>query len=553
MDTRAGDPRILQEIVSTVASSLELDEVLRAVVRLLSEGSGVRACFAYLREPDPDRFVLRAASTPYEQQVGKVALVRGEGLAWWAAERREPAFIRERALDDPRTKYVPELEEERFQSLLAMPLLTRSGEVIGAITAHTEAPREFTDAEVDFLVASASLVGGAIENARLYEETRARVDELRQLAALAEAIAASAGLDGLARTIVADSRRLLRAASCQLYLVEGDGTSLALRAGDPRDGGAPAVIRLAELGPELARPQGRPARVSVPLLAGEELIGLLVAEGTSRIDLARMVASQAAVGIEKVRLIEHLTETNLIRDFFDQLASGAPAAGADAAAARLGVDLARPHLVLEARPPGTTLETAIRSLARGALVDSGDESVRALVPVPAGGPAAVLERMRRARPSDTAVGVSGPCAGEASFADGFREATDALRGGPLLQAGPGVVTFEELGPYRYLLRMADDGGVRDEMVDAITRLADYDAQRGASLLRTLEEYLRQHGSISRAAAALYVHPNTLRQRLRRIADLTGLDLRTADWLSLELAARVVRLQTALERSPRRAL
>ena len=38
---------------------------------------------------------------------------RGEGLAWWAAEHGEPAFIRDNALDDPRTKYFPELEEER--------------------------------------------------------------------------------------------------------------------------------------------------------------------------------------------------------------------------------------------------------------------------------------------------------------------------------------------------------------------------------------------------------------------------------------------------------
>ena len=88
---------------------------------------------------------------------------------------RGAGFIRENALADPRVKYVPELEEERYQSLLAVPIVGRSGEAIGAITAHTEAPREFTDDEVDFIVTSASLVASAIENARLYEETRLRV------------------------------------------------------------------------------------------------------------------------------------------------------------------------------------------------------------------------------------------------------------------------------------------------------------------------------------------------------------------------------------------
>ena len=79
--------KTLHQIVSTVASSLELTEVLKAVVRLMSEASGVHACFAYLVEDDGARLVLRAASPPYGRQVGKVALERGEGLAWWAAER----------------------------------------------------------------------------------------------------------------------------------------------------------------------------------------------------------------------------------------------------------------------------------------------------------------------------------------------------------------------------------------------------------------------------------------------------------------------------------
>src|SRR5207342_308865 len=111
---------------------------------------GVHACFAYLFSDDGERLELRAASPPYERQAGKVALERGESLAWWAAEHGEPAFIRENALDDPRTKYVPELEEEKFQSLLAVPVIDRAGGAIGVITAHTEAPREFSDDEVDF-------------------------------------------------------------------------------------------------------------------------------------------------------------------------------------------------------------------------------------------------------------------------------------------------------------------------------------------------------------------------------------------------------------------
>ena len=133
---------VLARIVSTVSSTLELDEVLRAVVRLLSDASGVHACFVYLVEGD--HLVLRAAGDPYEGLIGKVSLERGSGLAWWAAERNEPAFIPDNLLDDPRVAYVPELEEERFQSLLSVPIAARDGTVIGVISAHTEAPYAFT-------------------------------------------------------------------------------------------------------------------------------------------------------------------------------------------------------------------------------------------------------------------------------------------------------------------------------------------------------------------------------------------------------------------------
>ena len=87
-------------------------------------------------------------------------------------------------------KYVPELDEERFQSMVAVPILARDGDVIGVVVLHTEAPREFDDDVLNFLVHTASLVGGAIENAQLYEETRRRVDALTTLTQLSQSLAA---------------------------------------------------------------------------------------------------------------------------------------------------------------------------------------------------------------------------------------------------------------------------------------------------------------------------------------------------------------------------
>jgi sugar diacid utilization regulator len=285
----------------------------------------------------------------------------------------------------------------------------------------------------------------------------------------------------------------------------------------------------------------------VPLVANGELIGLLVAEGSARIELGRAVASQVAVAVKKVQVIEQLTEKNLIKDFFEELAGGRPRGDLEGRAARLGCNLEEPHVVVVSEPADDAVERALRLAAPGSLFDRREDSLRALVKLPSSADS-FLERLRRAhgelaRP--VSVGVSSVCQGQAAFADGFAEAQQALLGTIVLKGTPTVLAYEDLGAYKYLLRIAVDGGIRDATVDAVSRLAEYDTQRGAQLVATLEEFLRRHGSISATSEALYVHPNTLRQRLRRIAELSGLDLRKDDWLLIEIAVKMVRLEHAL--------
>lgn len=511
---------------------------------MLSDASAAHACFVYLVDRPRNRLVLRAASAPYGELVGTIELRRPEGLAWWSLEHREAAFIRENALADPRVKYVPELHEERFQSLVAIPVVGRRGDEVGAITLDTEAPREFTDAEVELLVSSASLVAGAIENARLYEETRRRVAELEHLTRLAEAVAAAETLDELGAEVVSRTRELLRASAVHLYLLEADEERLRLRFTDPPGAPAAETVGLSELGPELGRSRRQP-RLSVSLVADGELLGALVAGGTRELDLAHAVANQSAVALKKIQVLERLAEKNLIKDFFEDLAARRLGPALEGRAARLGCDLDLAHVVVAAAPADDDLERALAALVRGALLDRREQALRAVLRVPAAGARRLLEELRRARTGATAIGVSTVRIGAAALADGFEEARQALLGAVAMAREPTVMSYDDLGPYRYLLRLALDPTVQDATIDAVSRLADYDRGRGASLVATLDEFLGRRGSISATSEALFVHPNTLRQRLRRIGDISGIDLRRDDWLTLEIAVKMVRLRAAL--------
>src|SRR5436305_10244991 len=146
--------RTLYGVIKLVSSSLEVLPMLQGVVDLATDATGCHACFIYLLEEG--RLTIRAASPVFAEAVGNVQFSVEEGLTGWVARHRTPEFIRERAMDDPRMKYVPLLDEEHFQSMVAVPILSRASETIGVIVLHTEAPREFTEDTLKLLVHIAS-------------------------------------------------------------------------------------------------------------------------------------------------------------------------------------------------------------------------------------------------------------------------------------------------------------------------------------------------------------------------------------------------------------
>src|ERR671929_790441 len=223
----------LYALIGVVASSPDLDRVLDGIVDLLTEATGSHACFVYLRHGD--RLRLHAASRVYSHLVGRIDFGLDEGLAGWAARNRSPAFIREDAMADPRFKYVPELEEERFQSMVAVPIPARSGEAMGVVVLHTVAPREFDEDVLNFLVHTASLVAGAVENAQLYEETRRRVEALTTLTQLSQALAAVTLREDLYDAVTRGARQLLGADACQIWRIDPDADELGLAGSDPPD------------------------------------------------------------------------------------------------------------------------------------------------------------------------------------------------------------------------------------------------------------------------------------------------------------------------------
>jgi hypothetical protein len=64
----------------------------------------------------------------------------------------------------------------------------------------------------------------------------------------------------------------------------------------------------------------------------------------------------------------------------------------------------------------------------------------------------------------------------------------------------------------------------DRPTGPVARLSGYDAEHGTNLVETLCAWLDAFGDVAAASAAMFVHPNTFRYRLRRLTEVSGIDL-----------------------------
>jgi two-component sensor histidine kinase/putative methionine-R-sulfoxide reductase with GAF domain len=221
VDQSARHLRLLTETIAAVNSTLDLDEVFDLIARKVAEALETDACFVYLYDQGSDELVLRASFGTRVVEMTPVPKMRpGEGITGTAAAERAPIMIPREAHLDPRFKSFPNLREEHYQSILAVPILAKE-RLEGALNVRTEKAREFTAAEIDLLMAIAGQVAQAIENAKLYEHAQRRVAELEALAVISEAVSESLYVEESLEAIVKTTMKAVGATGAALVLEDG--------------------------------------------------------------------------------------------------------------------------------------------------------------------------------------------------------------------------------------------------------------------------------------------------------------------------------------------
>jgi len=123
-------------------------------------------------------------------------------------------------------------------------------------------------------------------------------------------------------------------------------------------------------------------------------------------------------------------------------------------------------------------------------------------------------------------GIGGFTPEAAQMDRGYSEALVALKVGRKLNGPGSVLHFDEVGTYRLLLDIweRDPDEIRSLYEETIGPIDRYDETNGTQLTRTLAVFFRHNENLTKTAAELYAHRHTVRYRLEKIAEISGLSV-----------------------------
>ncbi len=630
LEARTQENMLLNEVISTVGSTLKLDEVLGHLVDIVVRAIPCHAAFFYLYDKDKERLTLASTNQQYKKLVGKIEMALGEGITGWVGMHLQPVILTEGALNDPRFRYFPELEEEKFQSTMTVPIIAKDSHLTGVITLHTTAPYDFSEQHQTFLINTAALVAGAIENAQLYENTQRKLNILTTLSVMSQTISSGLYLDEMLRSLATLTVQIIEADLCVIMLMDQTKGRLTVRASSPNLNDRAISFQPIDVDrnvweklrnfsaqgqlPELsahAFERLNPLKdsqfktlLSAPLITGTEHLGLINCyfsktrrNTTEDQTLLSTIANQISLAIKNSHLVDMLAQKNLVKGFFDDLMYGAYDSE-DSLRQRanfIGCDLTKPHIIAmievahldesntsENERPGVFAESPSRPLAEtllqteedrlvihkrisgqirrriqdnypGSVLYERENLLTCIICLSKDPTAARLKtwlrdlgrQMRTENGVRLSIGIGNLCQSISDYRRGFAEASEALQMGQNLNQDGGVTHFNDLGVYRYLYKIARMDDLRDMYQDQVARIANYDRRKGTDLLDTLETYLECAGNLTKTSNRLFVHRNTLIQRLERLQSLCDIDLQErSNWLTLQVAIKVFKLRSS---------
>ncbi|QKV98100.1 helix-turn-helix domain-containing protein [Streptomyces sp. NA02950] len=569
----------LIETARDLARAGDLDTLLHLVTRRARHLLGADLSFVSLRVGREDRLRVTASDGHTSRRNLGLELPDSGGLANGVLASASPLWTAD-YLADGRFPHNDRLDavvrDEGVCALMAVPL-GPGEDPVGILYVSDRTVRHFSADELSLMSSLAELAAAAVETvaqlergaadvAALEQADSRRGAELRRLSELTDLHDRLIGqvLGGGGLQAVAEEAG--RGLGCPLGVYGPDGTVLAAGEEPATDGTAVTVATMdayASRGPtELDN-----GAWATPLLAGEEHLGTLLAypdrpftDHGRRLLGGAARAMAAGLLVQRGRAVD-VGEQQACDELLDDLLAGTKRSARQLGkrACRLGVNLDDPHVVVVACPEGEThgREVVWADLyvhRVGGIKSAHDGRTVLLLPGtdPSAVARAVLKELAPLLKDVVTVSAAGPVPDAGAVHHAYLEARRCLSAMTALGLTGRAAAAGELGFLGLLLSGNHD--VEGFIESTVRPVIDYDRQHFTDLTRTLEVYFSAGTSPTQTAKMLYVHPNTVARRLRRISELLGPEWQQPDRaLEIQVALRLSRMRHALRDDKREVL
>jgi sugar diacid utilization regulator len=550
-------------IAAAVNARTPLPELLDLIARTACELTGYEGSGVLLADDRRERLLISGSHglpAEYVERVNERHTIQldsgplADGPSSRAFREVQPVPIGDILADPSFEPWAKVASDHGWCGIVAVPLVV-DGEPVGTLNCYSGQVHEFGDDELALLATVANQAGTALQSAQLIRSLTEQSRMLEQAEDIHRELTAVALRAGGVQGVTEALARLL--SRPVLVTDHGGGVTATARF----DGVLLAPeTETAELPGDRVAEDADIGRVSAPVLLGREVVARLWLPGSlaDLSELQRRALEHAAVvcALEALRRrtavdVEWRLRGDLLTDLLSETSSP------DSVAARavpLGHDLSRPHTVLAAAPDGPADTNRTRLLVGAAqsvadrceprpLVTVSGEHVVVLWPdTPTGTRAAeAADAIRTAGARSLAgttvtVTVGHRCEEVESVRSAARTARGALELARLHGADR-TVTLPDLGVYGLLLQLNDPRELVRFTEHTLKPLREYDERKNASLVPTLRVFLDQGMNVARTAGELYVHPNTVALRLKRVEELVD--------VSVQQPEALLRLKVAL--------
>lgn len=195
----------LQEVAQIIGSTLELKEVLRLILDQLAKVLDFHTAALLLIDRQRDELYIQEwRGYPEDSEKFCLPLNSEKGITAHVARTGQPIYVADTTFD---ARYLDGGLIGRSE--LAVPL-TVKGQLIGVLNAESQQVDAYTPEDLSLLTAFASQAAIAIENARLYQESRRQVQELTSLYETALELGGALDIDLLLQRLYAQVQKLLQ-------------------------------------------------------------------------------------------------------------------------------------------------------------------------------------------------------------------------------------------------------------------------------------------------------------------------------------------------------